>query len=569
MSSVPFSSPEVFTGKALETLLFSSGKPVEELPLITGETTIPVGIRAKRLRGAGPGKVSRHLAKAVCNALLGKVQQVHRMPPESEYQVWGRSEAAGHSTKLFTFGVKDDMKHMRYVGYGVGTTYLAEALANPLHAKDLLFAWAEMLKAFGNYEVSIPMSLDDMETWQEGKKPELINAIINVSDELYAWIKYHSSQEATTADSRLGTEKVMRGISPQLTDEEHGNLSVNLAPALTDHEMMERLRIGENLVSLSSGPSVEGAKFIGPQLQWLMDDLDDRKNGFAILLTGQTGCGKTLCINEAIHLKGLKHETVLGSEGLEDRDIIGALQLVGGDTSFVDGPLTRACRRAITLPDDEYLVLWIKEITRIRPQQLNIFMSFMDLRSEQAVNLMGINAPPPSKNGLYYVLEIPDTAERIAVPQDRLAIVADCNIGGQYAVRALDPALDRRFAAQYELEYLGQEAEANVVHAETGLPDSVCLGMVRVAAETRRMYELSKCAAPMDTGSLVAWAKKFRREFEKAGGDRSVLLSVLETTALTTWIPRVAGRDFRGSVDKGIADGLLDFTATEFGIATA
>jgi len=298
-----------------------------------------------------------------------------------------------------------------------------------------------------------------------------------------------------------------------------------------------------------------------------MEDLADRNGAWAVLLTGPTGTGKTLCVREAIRLMDLPHEVIPGSEGLEDRDFIGALLLQGGSTRFVDGPLTRACRRASAADfASDFLLLWAKEITRMRPQQLNLLTSFMDMRSDHELELMGVVPETVSASDRYHLLEIPDTAERIAVPVERLAIVADCNIGQQYAVRTLDPALDRRFSAQYELDYLLPDKEAELLEARSGLPLDVCRRMVQVATETRRLYDNAEIAAPMDTGSLLAWGAKVHRGWRN-GLAGLELLTLLGTAANTTWMARVAGRDHRGRVDAGTKQGLLDFIATAFGVS--
>ena len=553
-------------GAEIVRFLFNSRRPVDLCPAIVGQSEIPERWRARRNR-SGTGTVSRHLVKAVCAALLGSIGQAY--PGRDGQKAYGQCHSSsGSGTYEVSVDNGTGTVTAAHLGYQVPMAYLVEALVQAEQAHDLWQAWIGLLEQL--YSAGHAPPLSGLKGMDWASDEEILGRILQVSDELYYFIRF-CGQAPDPDSSRIEGQEVRAGQSPGFTpDVAAGNRADLLFDASGLRRALDRTAteaVEQPTGAVTTEETAPDSAFIGPQLAWLMEDLADRHGGWAVLLTGPTGTGKTLCVREAIRLLQLPHEVIPGSEGLEDRDFVGALLLDNGSTRFMDGPLTRACRRASAANFAErYLLLWLKEITRMRPQQLNLLMSFMDHRSGQELDLMQVVPEVHSPTDRYHLLEVPDTAERIAVPVERLALVADCNIGAQYAVRSLDPALDRRFTSQVELDYLPPDAEARLLAESTGLPQPVCRKMVQVATETRRLCENAEVAAPLDTGSLLAWGAKVRRGWRDGLEDTS-LLAVLTSAATTTWMARVAGRDHRGRVDVGTKQGLLDFVATTFGVA--
>ncbi|MBV6635713.1 MAG: AAA family ATPase, partial [Mameliella sp.] len=67
-------------------------------------------------------------------------------------------------------------------------------------------------------------------------------------------------------------------------------------------------------------------------------------NGLPLLLKGPTGCGKTRFVEHMAARLGLPLHTVACHDDLSAADLIGRYLLKGGETVWVDGPLTRAVR---------------------------------------------------------------------------------------------------------------------------------------------------------------------------------------------------------------------------------
>src|SRR4029079_9500908 len=68
------------------------------------------------------------------------------------------------------------------------------------------------------------------------------------------------------------------------------------------------------------------------------------RQGLSVLLKGPTGCGKTRFVEAMAHDLDRTLVTVACHDDLTTADLVGRFLLKGGDTVWVDGPLTRAVR---------------------------------------------------------------------------------------------------------------------------------------------------------------------------------------------------------------------------------
>lgn len=68
------------------------------------------------------------------------------------------------------------------------------------------------------------------------------------------------------------------------------------------------------------------------------------RRGSPVLLKGPTGCGKTRFVEAMAHELGRDLITIAGHEDMTSADLVGRFLLKGGETVWVDGPLTRAVR---------------------------------------------------------------------------------------------------------------------------------------------------------------------------------------------------------------------------------
>ena len=77
------------------------------------------------------------------------------------------------------------------------------------------------------------------------------------------------------------------------------------------------------------------------------------RQGLSVLLKGPTGCGKTRFVEAMAHDLGRPLITVSCHDDLTTADLVGRYLLEGGDTTWVDGPLTRAVREGAICYLDE------------------------------------------------------------------------------------------------------------------------------------------------------------------------------------------------------------------------
>src|SRR6201988_5271993 len=77
------------------------------------------------------------------------------------------------------------------------------------------------------------------------------------------------------------------------------------------------------------------------------------RRGLPALRKGPTGCGKTRFVEAMAHRTGRDLITVAGHEDLTSADLVGRFLLKGGETVWVDGPLTRAVRDGAICSLDE------------------------------------------------------------------------------------------------------------------------------------------------------------------------------------------------------------------------
>lgn len=152
-----------------------------------------------------------------------------------------------------------------------------------------------------------------------------------------------------------------------------------------------------------------------------------------ILIEGDRGGGKT---HEAfLFAKGQKIAPIViqGHESVESIDLLGYfLPHSAHGSVWKDGRLSEAFRRAQT----NKVVLVIDEMLRIPGRHLSVLLSaFTPLDGNYCLNT----------GRILNVIDGIGTEEMLRCPTDNLCVIATTNIGGEYAVDAIDPALAERF----------------------------------------------------------------------------------------------------------------------------
>jgi len=202
-----------------------------------------------------------------------------------------------------------------------------------------------------------------------------------------------------------------------------------------------------------------------------------------LLLKGPTGCGKTRFVSHMAARLGLPLSTVSCHDDLAAADLTGRYLLKGGDTVWVDGPLTRAVR--------EGGLCYLDEIVEARKDVAVVLHPLTDDRR---------------------ILPLERTGEVLDAPPGFMLVVS-YNPGYQNLLKSLKPSTRQRFVA-IEFDFLPRDQEIAVVSRESGLSEEKVAPLVALAARLRALkgHDLEEgvstrlivyCATLIDAGMPV------------------------------------------------------------------
>ncbi|MGH8999555.1 MAG: CbbQ/NirQ/NorQ/GpvN family protein, partial [Acidimicrobiia bacterium] len=178
--------------------------------------------------------------------------------------------------------------------------------------------------------------------------------------------------------------------------------------------------------------------------------------GLAILLKGPTGCGKTRFVESMAHELGCGLITVACHEDLTAADLIGRYLLRGGDTVWVDGPLTRAVK--------DGAICYLDEVVEARQDTTVVLHPLSDHRRQLPIDRLGITLD--------------------AAPG--FCLVVSYNPGYQSVLKDLKDSTRQRMVA-IELGFPPPEIEEKVVVQEAGVDIEAAAALVRLGQAIRRL----------------------------------------------------------------------------------
>lgn len=175
-----------------------------------------------------------------------------------------------------------------------------------------------------------------------------------------------------------------------------------------------------------------------------------------LLLKGPTGCGKTRFIEHMAARTVGKLYTVACHDDLSAADLIGRYLLKGGETQWVDGPLTRAVR--------EGAICYLDEVVEARKDVIVVLHPLTDNRR---------------------TLMIDRTGEELVAPPGFM-LVASFNPGYQNVMKRLKPSTRQRFLS-ISFDFPESSAEVAVVAEESGLDPEQAAPLVRLGGHIRQL----------------------------------------------------------------------------------
>ena len=179
-------------------------------------------------------------------------------------------------------------------------------------------------------------------------------------------------------------------------------------------------------------------------------------HGLPLLLKGPTGCGKTRFVEHMAAKLGKTLYTVACHDDLSAADLIGRYLLKGGETVWVDGPLTRAVR--------EGGICYLDEVVEARKDVTVVLHPLTDTRR---------------------TLMIDRTGEELVAPKGFM-LVASYNPGYQNVLKRLKPSTRQRFLS-ISFDFPNPEIETAVVASESGLDAGRVAPLVRLAGHMRNL----------------------------------------------------------------------------------
>ena len=197
-----------------------------------------------------------------------------------------------------------------------------------------------------------------------------------------------------------------------------------------------------------------------------------------VMLKGPTGCGKTRFVEHMAHRLGLPLISVACHEDLTAADLVGRYLLSGGETVWVDGPLTRAVRRGG--------ICYLDEIVEARADSMVVIHPLADHRRALHIERLDetLQAPPP------------------------FMLVVSYNPGYQSVLKDLKQSTRQRMVA-IEMHYPAAEQEIRIVAGESGIETSIAADLVKLAQAIRKL-DTSTLPEVSSTRTLIATAQLVR-----------------------------------------------------------
>jgi len=214
------------------------------------------------------------------------------------------------------------------------------------------------------------------------------------------------------------------------------------------------------------------------------------RRGVPVLLKGPTGCGKTRFVEAMAHELGRELITVAGHEDMTSADLVGRFLLKGGETVWVDGPLTRAVRTGA--------ICSLDEIVEARQDTTVVIHPLADHRRQLPVDRLGTTLP--------------------AAPGFQLVI--SYNPGYQSVLKNIKESTRQRFVA-IELGFPPPDVEAEVVAHEAAVDLDTARALVAVGnairdLDTASLGEVSSTRTLILAGVLAAEGLSLRRAVQAA-----------------------------------------------------
>jgi nitric oxide reductase NorQ protein len=180
------------------------------------------------------------------------------------------------------------------------------------------------------------------------------------------------------------------------------------------------------------------------------------RNRLPVLLKGPTGCGKTRFMEYMAWRLKRPLITVSCHDDLTASDLVGRFLVKGGETTWVDGPLTRAVRSGA--------ICYLDEIVEARKDTMVVIHPLADDRRTLPIEKLG----------------------QLIEADERFCLAVSYNPGYQSVLKDLKQSTRQRFVA-LEFSYPAPELERKIVITEAGVDAETAEKLVKFAHMTRNL----------------------------------------------------------------------------------
>jgi len=180
------------------------------------------------------------------------------------------------------------------------------------------------------------------------------------------------------------------------------------------------------------------------------------ENRMPVMLKGPTGCGKTRFVQHMAYRLGRPLITVACHEDLTASDLVGRYLLKGGETIWVDGPLTLGVKHGA--------IVYLDEVVEARKDTTVVIHPLSDDR----------RLLPIEKKG------------QVIEAVDEFMLVISYNPGYQSVLKDLKQSTKQRFMA-IEFGYPPKDLETRIIEHEAGVDKETAQRLVKLGEKVRNL----------------------------------------------------------------------------------
>jgi nitric oxide reductase NorQ protein len=226
------------------------------------------------------------------------------------------------------------------------------------------------------------------------------------------------------------------------------------------------------------------------------------RQGLSVLLKGPTGCGKTRFVEAMAYDLERPLITVACHDDLTTADLVGRFLLRGGETEWVDGPLTRAVR--------EGAICYLDEVVEARQDTTVVLHPLADHRRQLPIERLGITID--------------------AAPG--FCLVVSYNPGYQSVLKDLKDSTRQRMVS-IEFGFPTTDIEEKVVACEAGIDHDEAARLVRFGHAIRRL-DTAGLREVASTRVLIAAGRLITEGLNPLEAARAAIVGPLTDDAIVT-----------------------------------